>query len=725
MVLFLTVLSLVYMTVCVIQIALSFARADRKEKCRLLKNYKKGKFAAIFLAVFPLYVAAYIYAGDSVIRILTESFNSTIDVIALSFNSKVLEPVAKEFPLFRIAVVLCMALSVINALIFSVSIFFRAVYNRIKLCLIRKQKRDVCVFLGFEEKADYILSSLIEDERDVDILVFSLDITDEFKEKMYVSRVAYLPFSPSCDLQKILTDACGGFYKRHCSLIISTGNEEENLRLAVCAAQISNSLGEALCLANDGKAGLDAYLFSEKESETVYRRISRTSFGTVHCKNRYQMLAAEFTEKYPITQFIPELIDTQHAALKEGTEIKITMVGFGKVNRQLFRVFTQNNQCMIMEGDTPKSYPLSYTIFDNAPECVGSSFNHTYLRYNKWKKELDNTGDYFELPEEPADIRFEKATIDSGEFFQKLNSSLSTCQRGYNLIVIATGKDIEALDLAEKIATNVYELGAENKTKIFVRIRNLALAKELSHLSDNEDLIIPFGDDISLFTYDKIVNPSSDSMAKDRHLCYSIEGCQSDVSEKDAYINALRKWFFEWESVQRDSNVYAVMSIRMRLQLLGYDCVPVSDPTPDASSEFMRDYTRENPIQYGEGVYNGKRLVNYKTDYRRAGTPRSVLGETEHARWNAYYIGCGFVPASKSEFKEKGKAALMRSRKHINLTTFKGLDDYDKWRTESNTPEENRPDIIFYDYQLMDDAAWLLSRNGYKIIRRKPYKENI
>lgn len=719
MILFLTILSLVYMVGAVIQIVCSFARTDRQGRCQLLKNYKKGKFAVIFVAVFPLYIAAYLNAGQSLLRILINSVNSTLSLVALSFDLDVLEPLAEGLFLFRVAIALCMILSVINAILFSVSLFFRTVFNRKMLRQIRRQKRDVCVLVGFEEKGDHILSSLLTSKREIDVLVLSFNITNEFKEKMYVSRAAYLPFSSSDDLSSVLTKACGGFEKRHCSVILLADSEEENLKLAFCAARLANSLGESLCLAGDKGRGLDTYLFSENDQETIYRRIVRMSFGTVHCMNRYQMLATDFTQRYPITQFIPHLIDTQHAALKEGADIRISMVGFGKVNRQLFRVFTQNNQCMVMEKDTPREKPLSYCIFDKSRSYDESSFNHTYLHYRRWKEEVGDSDDYFEFPEEPATVRFEEIDINRREFFMKLQNALTTEEKGFNLIIIALGTDIEALDLAEKVAMNVCEIGCEKQTRIFVRVRNRALMNEFLCMEDKESPIIPFGDDLSLFTYDRIVNPDIDGMAKDRHLCYSLEDCQPNQTEEEARLHAFRKWFFEWDTIQRESNIYAVLSIRMRLQLLGYDCVPVSDPAPDATREYLADYSRGNPIEYNGRELNGKKLVNYKTEYRRAATPRSVLAETEHSRWNAYYIGNGFVPASKSELKKLGKAELTRRRKHINLTTFRGLDLYDAWRTAPNTPPENRPDIIFYDYQLMDDAAWILSRNGYKIIRRK------
>ncbi len=723
MVLCLTIISLVYMLFSLIQIIYSFAIADRQERCKLLKNYKKGKFVSVFVAVFPLYIVAYWSSGEGILRTVLNSINSTVELVALSFDLDVLIPMAQKFQLFRVAISLCAVLAIINAFLFSASLLFRRIFNNRKLRYIRRQKRDICVFAGFDKKAESILYSMADNKKNIDILVLSENLNDEFKEKMYILRAAYMPFRASDGLENILKSACGGFSRRHCDLFLSQESEEQNLRLAFEAAKISNALGESICVAGDNKVGLDTYLFSQNARETVYRRIVKMSHGTVHCINQYQMLANDFSLKYPITQMIPQHIDYNHAALKEGTDVRIIMVGFGKVNRQLFKIYTQTNQCMSMQGDTPIIKPLSYYIFDKDKAYEESSFNHTYLHYRNWKRQLSDSSDYFELPPEPASVVFEETDINTCCFQDKLNKAMTTSSKGFNIVIIAMGNDIEAMELAEKIAVNAKDNGCENNTRVFVRVRDSALKEEISHMFDTAPEITPFGDTDSLFTYERIVNPDVEGMAKDRHLCYSLEDKDASQSESEALKQALSKWMFKWENIQRESNIYAALSIRMRLQLLGYDYVKKSHPAPDATQDFLRDYNAQNPIKYKDIFINGKQLVDYKTQYRVDLSPRSVLAETEHSRWNAFYISCGFVPASKGEYKTLGKDELMRRRRHINLTTFKGLDDFDTWRTPDGTPPMQRPDIILYDYQLMDDAAWILSRNGYKIVRREDIPE--
>ena len=52
-----------------------------------------------------------------------------------------------------------------------------------------------------------------------------------------------------------------------------------------------------------------------------------------------------------------------------------------------------------------------------------------------------------------------------------------------------------------------------------------------------------------------------------------------------------------------------------------------------------------------------------------------------------------------------------------NLTTFEGLVKFRKLVAERDHTDELEKDVIKYDYQLMDDAYWLLKNCGYKIVK--------
>jgi hypothetical protein len=58
-------------------------------------------------------------------------------------------------------------------------------------------------------------------------------------------------------------------------------------------------------------------------------------------------------------------------------------------------------------------------------------------------------------------------------------------------------------------------------------------------------------------------------------------------------------------------------------------------------------------------------------------------------------------------------------RHHGNITTFEGLEEFRKMIAEREKENEKNFDKIKYDYQLLDDAYWLLNNHGYKIVKRE------
>lgn len=64
-------------------------------------------------------------------------------------------------------------------------------------------------------------------------------------------------------------------------------------------------------------------------------------------------------------------------------------------------------------------------------------------------------------------------------------------------------------------------------------------------------------------------------------------------------------------------------------------------------------------------------------------------------------------------------------RQHACLTTFDGLVEYRKIRAAVDSVKYNKVvteqdvDVIKYDYQIMDDIVWLVSRFGKKIVKKQ------
>ena len=63
-----------------------------------------------------------------------------------------------------------------------------------------------------------------------------------------------------------------------------------------------------------------------------------------------------------------------------------------------------------------------------------------------------------------------------------------------------------------------------------------------------------------------------------------------------------------------------------------------------------------------------------------------------------------------------GKNYLLR--RHGNITTMAGLVEFRKMLAKRKGTTEESEDVIKYDYQILDDAYWLLKETGYSIIER-------
>ena len=87
------------------------------------------------------------------------------------------------------------------------------------------------------------------------------------------------------------------------------------------------------------------------------------------------------------------------------------------------------------------------------------------------------------------------------------------------------------------------------------------------------------------------------------------------------------------------------------------------------------------------------------------------------------------VPATKRQILEEqvekdGKARYTNGKnyeehRHGNLTTFEGLIEFRKMVAKRDGCDEGDKDVIKYDYQLLDDAYWLVTKCGCKIIYKQ------
>ena len=183
--------------------------------------------------------------------------------------------------------------------------------------------------------------------------------------------------------------------------------------------------------------------------------------------------------------------------------------------------------------------------------------------------------------------------------------------------------------------------------------------------------------------------------------------------------------------MERDSSLYGCLSLRSKLNLMDLDyCSKDSDIPEIGEEEYLKIYAGDDMpvINDSLATANGKKLLYYGIDFKNS--RRRNMAIHEHQRWNSFMISRGIVPSSRGQIlnetrvDKNGRVKHTNGknyavRRHGNLTTFDGLVEFRQMIASRDNCSEAEADVIKYDYQILDDAYWLLSSNGFKIIRKR------
>ncbi len=737
---------IVIMAVTVLSTAIRMIVYDREKRLEYVRE-TRGKFIVIYIVALPLYVIGSLYDGMGVWEAIVTSVSCMVELVILKFDPAPVLALVEANIFYSFALNFCFAMITANAILFATSVFAQRVSNalgKIKVCRFSK---SALVVVGFSKENQQILDSakgeptlLVCDKCDEEVLDYA-----------YVNRHACVALDD--DLGEQIFSLFGATKKKKVRVVINTGDDEKNLVLVkslVSALEKQETDDDEI----NRDRGVSVWAFGEQTNKEVFIHFVKKSKGRVHFVNKHTLIAMDFTSRYPITKFMDERhIDYDSATVRSEVNPTVVMLGFGETSRALLLTMIANNQLMTKKDDSLLAKRVTYRVYDKNASDNDKNLNHTFFRYIREFGEKNKKG-YLPIPPVPAVLSFENKDINDKEFYKLLKADLSgkKTEIPYCYVVIDYGNDMENLDVAEKLSEKLIEWG-KTETKIFTRIANGELSDAVAEEYGKSSGFVCYGDEREVvFNVNDIMAENNERMAKDRHLCYALEDSEkggveqkpSDAKllkewkkrkaekEKEVIAKATEKWYERWEQVQRDSNAYGVMSLRLKLNLLGFDYEPrkKEEKGEDALAEqFSAIYEKDDRIKYeGEPieVLGNKRAVDYGDCNFKTGTARYNLAVLEHQRWNSYEIINGYVPASIEEMRAFDKQTMIKTRKHANITTFEGLYEYRKMmfdealkkKKEGETLNEADFDVIKYDYQLLDDALWLLKRNGFKLIKK-------
>ena len=674
---------------------------ERQARITFIRSFKKGKCAVIYLAAVPLFWIGLVFSGGSVLPSFFLAIPKAMSLVVLSFDLETLSPVFAVSPLFAVATYFCFFLVTVNALLLSLSVFSQHLFTLRSAAVFRRTRRERLLILGNTEEGRCILRSsegaygLIVDkivgEAAADLYIEGVPFTSTDPEHAIApfvrlaarsssraTAVVALPDDDAC------LSACYRFRDALRELLLGVPEEE---RRAYSAALFSR---------------LTLFVFGNPEHETLYERAAEDCYGCLRYVNKYRQIALDFADRYPLSRFIPRELILPDTTLLPTTKLATVLIGFGKTGREILLSSVASSHFLTRDKDgKPCPSPVSYHIFDTRFAEYNKNLNHGFFRYGSEVRDAGREEEYLPLPPDPCRLEYHHAGMESPELYNTLNRLAK--EGAITEVIIAFGSDLENIDLAEKLSAKKHEWGAKD-LHIFAKVRR----QDLHTKAFAEGDYTMFADEReAVLRLDLLRNDTLTSLAKVRNELYALETADEGARE-EILRDCHYRWYASLSQFERDSNLYAVLSLRQKLHLLGLDY----ERGEGGDEAFRRVYPA-----------GGERFL-YTDD------ARGMLALGEHYRWCAFLLTRGFIPATREEIKAERRAdggytngKSYRDRRHGCLTTDEGLLLYRRLIAERDGISEEEADVIRYDYQLSDEAARILGMAGYTIKERATTKE--
>ena len=720
-----TAICFALLTAEVLYIVINLCIKDRASRIAFLRSFKKGKCAFVYISAIPLYFIGHLYAEQPVLEAFFGAVNKIINLVVLKFENASVQSLMSTNLFFEITIYYCFVLITINAILFALSLTCQRLWQFVQSVKSRFTRKDKLVIFGYNSDNLNIYNSDKAHNKTVIDKISSQDCTSLYSQKIsFISSTAYSKY-----ISKIFKETERKNNNR--TVIINTLDDEKNLSLCrIFVGQISKRSE------TDRKkifSKLRVYVFGDPKYEAIYGEIMSNAYGCIHYINKYQKIAMAFIDCYPFTRFMDGTqIDFDSSLIKKNIDINVCMIGFGKTNRQIFLTSVANNQFLASVDGEPRLKPVNYYIFDKEKAENNKNLNHNYYRFKNECAQL-NQADFLPFPELPAKEEYFRLDVNDNLFYNKIREVVSGGKNNANFIIIAFGTDLENIDMAQKLIEKRREWNV-NFT-IFVKVR--AMHQE-QIFPEKENCYFIANEKEEVFNLSEITGDNIFRMAQMRNEVYDLEYAITHTDNiivddnliKENRRTAYEKWYCEKSQLERESSLYCCLSLKSKLHLMGLDyCRKEDDGAALTEDEYLQIYAKDDMPDTGtySQTADGKKIVKYTLNF--ANSRRTIMAIHEHQRWNSFMISKGLIPSNKDQILNEttlknGKVKHTNGknyalRRHGNITTFEGLVEFRKMITERDRSDELENDVIKYDYQLLDDAWWLLNENGYKIIKKQ------
>ena len=507
------------------------------------------------------------------------------------------------------------------------------------------------------------------------------------------------------------------------------------------------------------------------------------SLGKLAFFDPHKINAQKFCWENPITKLIPNTwIDTQRAVLKPNTDsgngkykISTIFIGFDSTNKAMLKTSIINNQMLNIDYNALvvcKNAGLQEKIFKNTAIGLFDETDNDNNIIRRGAEIKPNPGGdvYLKSQVERNIIKFKDADMLTSESYdyiineiegklsKKNECSAAPCD--YITVMIAMGDDRLSIETALELRQKLYEadlLTGRNcgidyqRIRIFVKIKEKSVFTDEELINHNADKIkckiIIYGADEQILTEEYIINEKLDILAK------NIANRYDGNKEKETVLN-------EWSICtqhKRESNRYAAMAIRVKLNMLGFDLLKGENEGAGYADLYQTMYGINKAVDLRAGrirleekikkirdtsnTENSNEINNLKADneiiqlaeYKNndfADTARNNLAKLEHQRWNAFYLANDWT---KLPIAKIGSGSLGRqdgiAKQHACITTFHGLIDLMEMQKDAEKRESEKTggkrfieaesllkaDTIRHDFSTMDFLLELSDENLGKL----------
>ena len=703
----------------------------RSHSIPYIRNYKKVSFISNYLLMMLIYFIGILYGERNLFAAFSSSVTSAADFLVLKFNTENINALMEYNPLYTVSVYGGYGLVVFGAVLFTMSLMQQYLWSARKAFSVKITRKEKMYLFGYNPDNISICES--DGKRRFKYIVAK--IGKEEREKLYIDNIPYLLVDPENWFAEHLKSLLRWGIKKSI-FIINTGDDKQNI--ALCK-KFTEQIASASDQVKDNIfSKVSIFVFGDPKYHAIYENLTKKGLGCINYINKYQKIAMDFIDRYPLTLFMNEnQIDYSTSLIRDGVDINVALIGFGKTNRQIFLTSVASNQFLKSSEKGPEHKRVKYFIFDKDHSEQNKNLNHDYYRFKK-KLETINPMDYLDMPSLPAEEQYFHMDINDCEFYGAVKDMVTKNPKDANFIVISFGNDLENLDMAHKLVEKCNEWDVKNVT-IFVRA--FGWCKKQTPLENKNCYFFGNENDV-VFDIDKMLSDKLYCMAKMRSEVFDLERAITDETESsidDAFVSAKsveanENWYKEKSQMQRDSSLYACLSLRFKLNLMGLDyCKEETKTDSLTEEEYMQIYAgcdRPDIEKYNRKI-KGKNIVYYGIDYPMS--RRRNMAIQEHHRWTSFVISRGMVPATReqirSEIQESNGVNVYTDgtnydlRHHGNLTSYEGLVEFRKILAERDAVSEEKKDRMRFRYQILDDAYWLLNSNGFKIVKKRPYVE--